>query len=297
LNLQLELTSKIAAFCVDQGLSGIMPHIMSDGGNLLLHLAPHAIVARAAVVLSKEDTASAETIQKREIRVARHLHRQGVPAILPIDRIDPGPHYIGGVWVTFWPYIAKTQLEPLQPAHAAELVAQLTAAMDSFKEPLPALGAWHSVTAAAARLRTSEDARVQALIKRYDRTDRLLRMLDPAALIPSHGDAHPGNLIPSPEGWKWIDFEDVSRMPAYWDMASYTANPALLGGGVQESLYIHMMRHAADRESFRKTIGTRVLMSILSNLDLALRGQGNLAFASLQLERFEPFLEALETDA
>ena len=293
---QHELATEIAVWCEAQGLSGVVPSIISDGGNLLLHLAPHAIVARAAVVLSAEDAASAEAMQRREIRVARHLHRQGVPAIAPADRVDPGPHLIGGVWVTFWPYIARTRPEPLQPARAAELVAQLTAAMGRFKGPLPALGAWHSVTEAAARLRANPDARGRPLLARYDRTDRLLRALDPAALIPSHGDAHPGNLIASPEGWTWIDFEDVSRMPAYWDMASYAANPALLGEGAEEPIYVHMLRHAADPAAFRRTIGARVLMSILSNLDFALRGHGDLAFAGRQLDRAEPFFAVLEAD-
>ncbi len=58
---------------------------------------------------------------------------------------------------------------------------------------------------------------------------RCRRMKD-VPLLPAHGDAHPGNLLPTSHGWRWIDCEDVSSMPQFWDLASFFANPALLRG-------------------------------------------------------------------
>ncbi|MEU6712105.1 phosphotransferase [Nonomuraea sp. NPDC046802] len=37
---------------------------------------------------------------------------------------------------------------------------------------------------------------------------------------PLHGDAHPGNLIATRDGLKWIDFEDACLGPVEWDLAS-----------------------------------------------------------------------------
>lgn len=83
------------------GLYDITPVILSDGGNLIVHLAPHPIVARVAVFLSEEDTDQANKLLSRELCVARYLHSKGVPVLLPSDMIDAGPHRLGGTWMTF----------------------------------------------------------------------------------------------------------------------------------------------------------------------------------------------------
>jgi aminoglycoside phosphotransferase (APT) family kinase protein len=36
---------------------------------------------------------------------------------------------------------------------------------------------------------------------------------------PLHGDAHPGNLLMTPRGPVWNDFEDTWRGPVEWDLA------------------------------------------------------------------------------
>lgn len=49
-------------------------------------------------------------------------------------------------------------------------------------------------------------------------------------LYPAHGDAHPGNRLATGIGWRWIDFEDISLMPKFWDLASCIGNTALFHG-------------------------------------------------------------------
>lgn len=39
---------------------------------------------------------------------------------------------------------------------------------------------------------------------------------------PLHGDAHTGNILMTPEGPRWTDFEDVCAGPVEWDLASMT---------------------------------------------------------------------------
>jgi hypothetical protein len=93
-----------------------------------------------------------------------------------------------------------------------------------------------------------------------------------------------------------MDFEDVSLMPAYWDMASFVGNLALFGG-LQEPTFRYMLDQVdivSDPASFGFAIAARVIMSTLGNLDLALAGNGDLEFATRQLELAEDFLRQLE---
>lgn len=88
-------------------------------------------------------------------------------------------------------------------------------------------------------MRKQSDQRIQTLLDVFVGVDIQMR-LEPSLLIPGHGDAHARNLLPSTEGWIWTDFEDVSLMPAYWDLASFIGNLALFGG-IQEPFFQYIL--------------------------------------------------------
>ena len=46
---------------------------------------------------------------------------------------------------------------------------------------------------------------------------------------PLHGDAHPGNLLATADGWVWADLEDTCRGPRAWDLACLRATSRLDG--------------------------------------------------------------------
>ncbi|WP_169082124.1 phosphotransferase [Paenibacillus sp. PL91] len=290
-----ELVSQVLFTAERLGLTDIDPVILSEGGNLIIHLAPHAITARVAVVLSEKDAKLAHEILERELQVAGHLHNHGVPVLLPI--LNAGPHRVGRKWATFWQYAPPAPMEPLKPREAVELVNGLTLAMSDFTAcTIPVLGIWERAYEAAARLIEQTDPRIQSLLDIFWETDNQMRMLKRECLIPVHGDAHARNLLPSPEGWKWNDFEDVSYMPAYWDLASYVGNLVLFGG-FQEPTYAYLMSRSeiiADQPAFVFALTARTLVATVSNLDLALAGDGDLAFAFKQLELAEPFLSQIK---
>jgi Ser/Thr protein kinase RdoA (MazF antagonist) len=91
------------------------------------------------------------------------------------------------------------------------------------------LGVWtHAIDAAGARLTDT------AALSRLAAADReLLRdiYVELRAGIerstirprPIHGDARAGNLLRSPTGYLWMDFEAVCLGPAEWDLASLPA--------------------------------------------------------------------------
>ncbi|MEC0232321.1 phosphotransferase [Paenibacillus alba] len=290
------LISQVVLMAEKTGLADITPNVLSSGGNLIIHLAPYPIVARAATVISNEkDTEYAYKILDRELSVARHLQDKGIPVLLPTELIDAGPCDVGGTWMTFWKYVPSTPLQPLSPSEAVEMVNRLSIAMKDCSEELPMLGVWERTCQSAVKLKSHTDQRVQALLDVFLRVDEQMR-LEPSRLMPCHGDAHARNLIPSTEGWLWTDFEDVSWMPAYWDLASFVGNLALFGG-IQEPTFRYIVEHidnSTDLQAFGFAITARIVMSTLGNLDFALAGHGDLKFASRQLELAGDFIHQID---
>lgn len=287
-----KLISQVSLAAKTFGLSDITPIVLSEAGNLIIHLSPYPIVARVAVVISKENPDKAYKLLARELRVARHLQNKGVPVILPTELIDAGPHNVNGTWMTLWTYIPPTQLQPLIPSEAVRLVNVLSMAMKDYSDDLSVLGTWDRVCQSAIRLSKNHNYRIKSLLKVFQRVDVQMRKIEPGFLTPAHGDAHAGNLLPSPEGWLWMDFEDVSLMPPYWDLVSFVANLALFNG-LQEPTFRYMLDHSGivtNRKDFVFAITARTLMSVIGNLDFALEGYGDLTFATRQLDLVEDFL-------
>lgn len=169
--------------------------------------------------------------------------------------------------------------------------AQLSEAMQSYPEALPPWGAWTHVTEAVEHLRivAGQDVQVGKILSEVE---RVRQQLQGEPLVPAHGDAHRGNLLPTEQGWRWIDFEDVSLMPRYWDLASFIANTALFDGVdhpmVSQARGLDGVRDAS--KAFWWTVRARVVMSLSTNMGLAWMGRGDWGFALRQWERWPKFL-------
>ncbi len=289
-----ELVSQVLLIAENHGLTKITTIELNNGGNLSIHLAPYPVVARIATVLSKEDPDLAYQILDRELQVAYHLQTRGVPVLLPADIIDAGPHNIAGTWMTFWKFEPREQLPRPSPVEAVELVSSLSDAMKDYPGELPVFGIWERTCKSAVRLQDYPDQRVQTLLGIFQGVNEKMR-LERDSLIPCHGDANVGNLFPCNKGWIWMDFEDVSLMPIYWDLASFVCIPALFRG-TREPTLIYVMDHIdkkSDLKSFGLALIARTLMSTLGNLDYALRGHGDLDFALKELEIAADFIQRI----
>lgn len=277
------------------GLEEITPVILSNGGNLIIHLAPYPIVARLANVIAQEEANIVYKRLNRELKVAHYLQIKNVPVMLPTELIDAGPHNVNETWMTLWNYVPPIELQRPSPSESVELVNNLSIAMKDFSEELPVLGVWERTRRSAERLMKNSDPRIQSLLEMFHEVDKKM-VLETSVFIPSHGDAHAGNLLPSAEGWIWMDFEDVSLMPAYWDLASFVGNLALFNG-FQDLTFSYMLNNkkvVADPKAFSFALTARILMSTLGNLDYALEGYGNLEFATQQLELAGDFISQLD---
>lgn len=284
------------AAIADFGLTDVTPVVLSRGGNIIIHLAPHPIVARVAALTipDQQDHHICKKLEQ-ELLVASHLHEKGVPVLRPVYLAGEGVHKLDGHWMTFWEYAPPTTLPFPSPWDAVNMVNTLSLAMEQYTGQIPVLGVWNRVHQSVNRLRKHPDERIQHLIYKFNELDQQMHA-DSMLLVPSHGDAHARNLLPSPRGWIWMDFEDVSWMPRYWDLASFVANLALFKGEQEPTLrfMINCSDVVADRDAFGLALTARILMSTLGNFDYAVSGYGDMDFASEQVKLAGEFINRME---
>ncbi|GGH86497.1 hypothetical protein JOD43_003574 [Pullulanibacillus pueri] len=290
-----ELIKALVKRAPQLGLSNIDPVILSDAGNLIVHLSPYPIVARIAKLFDGDNSTFWKNVLLQELKVVEYLERHKVPVISLVKDVSPGPHKIDSTWMTLWEYIAPVELPPLESQEAISMLNVLSKALKSYEGPMQVLGAWKNVNQAAEYLtkREDKDERILVLLEEYEKVYKDIRRLE---LFPAHGDAHPNNLIPSSQGWKWIDFEDVSLMLKFWDLASFIGNTCLFQG-LKHPTVTHVLNLedvVADKSTFIFILKARVIMSVTTNLALALEGNGDLDFAFSQLHLFDSFITSIE---
>jgi hypothetical protein len=202
------------------GLPGADPVVLSDGANTLVHLRPAPVVARVATLtrLLRPDVVDWFA---REVDLVSFLAGEGAPVVPPSDVVPPGPHLVDALAVSFWRYVCPVPRDDLTPGTVGALLRDLHAVLRRYPEPLPYLGTPLSdlerFFAGTTPVSTVDSAGLATLRAAFDRLVPLVRDRGPAQ--PLHGDAHPGNLIPTADGWLWGDFEDACAGPVQWDLA------------------------------------------------------------------------------
>src|SRR3954447_12042894 len=107
------------------------PRVIHDGSNLLLHLHPAPVVARAAAttaIIRKGDAWLA-----REVAVARHVAAQGAPTVAPTEEIPPGPPHFSGRTMTFWQHVTEVA-EPADRERAGHALRECHEALAGYPE-------------------------------------------------------------------------------------------------------------------------------------------------------------------
>lgn len=120
---------EIASCAEGLGLEQVQPIVLRDAGNLVVHLAPHPIVARVYRLVAGYDR---DALQRRglvEVRVAQHLREHGVPVGVTTSLVLPGPHPVGDTWMTLWEYLEPAPFRPLDGDQAVDVVSHLITGM------------------------------------------------------------------------------------------------------------------------------------------------------------------------
>jgi aminoglycoside phosphotransferase (APT) family kinase protein len=188
--------------------------MIQNSNKLALHLLPCDVFARIAPV--------GQEVSALEVAVAQGLAAVAGPAALLDPRVEPRGYEVDGFAVTFWTYYATAVPDRDSPADYADALQRLHAGMRSVSIEAPH---FTERTAAAERLVTNADD-TPALIE----CDRhlLLSTLHSAGLAIRHraaaeqllhGEPHPGNLLTTPGGLVFIDFETCCIGPIEFDVA------------------------------------------------------------------------------
>lgn len=152
----------------------------------------------------------------REVRVARWLAKENVPAVRLVDVEQPVD--ADGRPVTFWEEL------PPQEHGSVEDVAQLLLQLHSLPTPAIELGYLdpfvrvHERLRAATTIRDDDKEWLHALHR-----DLSAAWVDRPAGLPDravHGDAWPGNIVRTADGVLMMDLERFSVGPPEWDLVS-----------------------------------------------------------------------------
>ncbi|TMR24052.1 aminoglycoside phosphotransferase [Nonomuraea turkmeniaca] len=214
-------TSAAAAVAVsiaeEHGVRVRRPVVLQDSFNLRIHLRPAPIVARVPTVTAL-GRARPDEVLRRELEVVSYLHKSGAPVVPPSDLLPAGPHVRDGVVVSFWAYVAHDPDYRVTPEEAGRGLAGLHEAMRGFPGRLLYLG---PVLEEPARLLELLDGEVEAdvLARLREAHAGLAARLEGGPVQAVHGDAHPGNLLATPAGLLWNDFEECMAAPVGWDLA------------------------------------------------------------------------------
>ncbi|MER5973255.1 aminoglycoside phosphotransferase family protein [Streptomyces sp. NPDC002055] len=213
----------------EYGLRCTEPVVLGRMSNVLVHLAPHPVVARVAGIMGDLRDGAADWLA-REVAVVRHLGGRGA---VTVSRLPPGPHLCDGLALTF---VALERPDPaavLDPAETGMSLRRLHEGLRGLELELPRLGLLDECATWWDRLSPDADLSEETLARLRDRHAEVRAAVDglESADQVLHGDAHAGNVMATPRGLVWTDFEDVTAGPPLWDLACLAARARVLGEG------------------------------------------------------------------
>lgn len=236
----------------DLGLTVTDPRVLYDVFSVIVHLSPAPVVVRVPTVLPRTvaaDPDSQAAQQRLELAVAGWLADRGHPVVPPSPLVAREPVRRDGFSMTFWQFVE--QIPDAQPdaGRRFTVTAQLHAALREYPAELTFLMPFDaSIPDGLVQLEEHPDLLDPADL---DRARREWAELEPlvssrtvfeaafpgADVQPIHGDAPYYNMIVTPQGVLWSDFEHVTTGPVECDLASvspqdqavYNAAAARLG--------------------------------------------------------------------
>lgn len=207
------------AVAEEHGVRVREPVVLNDSFNVRVHLRPAPVVARVPTVTAL-GRARPQDALARELSVVSFLAEAGAPVVPPSDLLPPGPHVRDGVTLSFWAYAEHDPEREVTPATFGSMLAELHTALRGHPGGPPLLG---PVLDEPLRLLDLLSATLDpgTLARLREAHAELAERFSGAAAQAQvvHGDAHPGNLLATPGGLRWNDFEECMAAPVAWDLA------------------------------------------------------------------------------
>jgi aminoglycoside phosphotransferase (APT) family kinase protein len=205
------------------------PVVLQDGSNIVVHLRPAPVIARVATVTAECRPGVAAWFA-RDVAVATHLAARGVLATRPFGE----PVDVAGTVVQLWHHERHDPDHVVSPEAIAARLADLHRGLADLDADLPRFGPFEDLARNLAALADTVPA--AALTAMFEESERLRAVVAEFPVRPLHGDAHPGNLLATPSGLMWNDFEDAWLGPLGWDLACL-ARSKLVDGAAAVAAY------------------------------------------------------------
>ncbi len=245
--------SAATAAGTELGLRVDEPRVLYDVFSVIVHLAPAPVVVRVPTVVppSYSTAPEAQTAQQRaELAVTGWLADRGYPVVRPSPLVPREPVRRDGFSMTFWQFVEQIPDAEPDMRNRIEQTARLHAALRHYDAC--DLGFWAPfgtyIPEGLAELKRLPDLIGEADLERAQQEWAVIapiltsRKAFEAAfpgveLQPIHGDAPYHNMISTPGGELWSDFELITvgavesdlAFVGPEDLATYDAAAARLG--------------------------------------------------------------------
>lgn len=204
--------------------------VIQNSNKLALRLLPCDTFARIAVV--------GEEVAAFEVQVAQSLAAVMGPTASLDPQVEPLVYERDGFAVTFWSYY-RPVTDLGSPTEYADALHRLHAAMRNIEIEAPH---FTQRIAEAERLLThrhetpalADDDRALLLDTLRTAGQAICRHANADQLL--HGEPHPGNVLSTPEGLLFIDFETCCRGPIEFDVAHVPDEVSVHYPGVDQVL-------------------------------------------------------------
>jgi hypothetical protein len=189
--------------------------VLQDANRVALRLMPCDVVARVAPI---DLQASAEF----EVEIARRLAETESPVAALEPRVEPRVYVRDGFVMNLWTYYESVPPEALPPADYAHSLGRLHAGMRQIDLTTPHF----TDRVAEAQHLVGSREQTPALVE-SDRELLVDTLRDAQRTISDrgaaeqllHGEPHPGNVLGTMKGLRFIDLETCCRGPVEFDIA------------------------------------------------------------------------------
>jgi len=187
--------------------------VLHDSNKLTLRLLPCDVLARVAP--------AAHQIAQFEIDVAGRLAESDSPVAALDPRVEPRVYERDGFALTLWTYYEPATPQEVSPADYADALERLHVGMRKLDIPTPHFTDRVDEAQQLVASRDRTPALVDADRELLAKTLRNLRAATSERVGEQvlHGEPHPGNLLSTKNGLRFIDFETCCRGPVEFDLA------------------------------------------------------------------------------
>jgi hypothetical protein len=187
--------------------------VLQDSNKLTLRLRPCDVLARVAPV--------AHQVAQLEVELARRLAERGSPVAVLEPRVAPRVYERDGFVVTLWTYYEPMAGTVVPPADYAGALERLHAGMRGLQVPTPH---YMDRVDSAQRLLANRDRTPALADADRELLRHTLRRLggvigERGSEQVLHGEPHPGNVLATTAGLRFIDLETCCRGPVEFDLA------------------------------------------------------------------------------